>query len=36
VNESLDALNRLGAVLYRAGRFQEAAQRLAEAEAVFQ
>jgi tetratricopeptide (TPR) repeat protein len=31
-----DLLNNSGAVLYRAGRFKEAAQRLAEAEAVFQ
>ena len=30
-----DKLNYLGAVLYRSGRFQEAAQRLTEAEAVF-
>jgi tetratricopeptide (TPR) repeat protein len=29
-------VNNSGAVLYRAGRFKEAAQRLAEAEAVFQ
>jgi tetratricopeptide (TPR) repeat protein len=30
-----DRLTTLGAVLYRAGRFEDAAQRLAEAEAAF-
>src|SRR5262249_9230095 len=34
--KNYDRINHLGAVLYRAGRFQEAAQRLTEAEAVFQ
>jgi tetratricopeptide (TPR) repeat protein len=34
--KNYDTVNHLGAVLYRAGRFQEAAQRLVEAEAAFQ
>jgi tetratricopeptide (TPR) repeat protein len=33
--KSYDRLQNLGAVLYRAGRFEEAARRLAEAEATF-
>jgi tetratricopeptide (TPR) repeat protein len=33
---SYDKLNHLGAMLYRAGRFQEATQRLTEAKAAFQ
>jgi tetratricopeptide (TPR) repeat protein len=32
---NFDLITNLGAVLYRAGRFKEAAQRLAEAEAAF-
>ena len=34
--KKFDWLSALGAVLYRAGRFEDAAQRLAEAEAAFQ
>ena len=33
--KNYDTINNLGAVLYRAGRFKEAAQRLTEAEAAF-
>ncbi len=33
--QSYDTINQLGCVLYRAGRFPEAAMRLAEADAVF-
>lgn len=33
--KNYDKINQLGAVLYRAGRFKEAAQRLTEAEAAF-
>jgi tetratricopeptide (TPR) repeat protein len=33
--KSYDTINNLGAMLYRAGRFTEAAQRLSEAEAAF-
>jgi tetratricopeptide (TPR) repeat protein len=33
--KSYDRINHLGAVLYRAGRFKEATQRLTEAEAAF-
>jgi tetratricopeptide (TPR) repeat protein/serine/threonine protein kinase len=33
---SYDTINQLGTVLYRAGRFAEAAQRLSEAEAAFE
>src|SRR5262249_21172155 len=34
--KNYDKINQLGAVLYRAGRFKEAAQRLTEAEAALQ
>ena len=34
--KNFDKLHHLGAVLYRAGRFEEAARRLTEAEAAFQ
>src|SRR5262249_26451221 len=34
--KNFDTLNRLGALLYRAGRFEEAARRVSEAAAAFQ
>ena len=35
-SKNYDMINSLGAMLYRAGRFKEAAERLTEAEAAFQ